>query len=83
MDMQMLKGELVTFDVDRPGVRIRCRSGRVWVTQAGDSRDYLLAAGQQVALRRRGRVVITALEESRCFPETVAGNLPPLQVVHA
>lgn len=83
MYMHMRKGELITLDIDHNGVRIRCRSGKVWITQEGDSRDYILGTGQQVELAQRGRVAVTALMESQCFPETLQGVLPALQVVPA
>lgn len=80
MYMHMHKGELLTLDINRDGVRIRCRSGKVWVTQEGDSRDYLLGSGQEVELQQRGRVAVTALEESQCIPEPRSGRLPTLQL---
>ena len=81
MDLQLTRGELLTLEPGRTGVRIRCRSGRLWVTQAGDPRDHLLGAGQELLLTRRGRVVITALAESLCLPEAPGRRaLPALQV---
>lgn len=39
-------------------------SGKLWVTQEGDPKDYMLAAGDTFPLRHSGRVVIQAMEES-------------------
>jgi len=80
MHMQMSKGELISFDSVGRGVRIRCAIGKVWITQEGDSRDYLLGTGQRIELRLRGRVAITALEESLCIPEVLTGVVPSLTV---
>lgn len=80
MYMHMHKGELLTLDITRSGVRILCRHGKIWITQEGDHRDYLLKGGQQLEMKRPGKVAITALEESQCFPEILKGKLPALQV---
>lgn len=79
MYMHLQRGELLTLDITHSGIGIRCSSGRVWVTMEGDTRDYVLGAGQQLELRERGRMAITALEESTCLPETLRGGLPVLQ----
>ena len=39
---------------------IRCISGTVWVTQAGDSRDHILAEGQTLLIESPDVVVIQA-----------------------
>jgi len=83
MFLQLAKNELLTIDVKRNGLRVRCRSGRLWVTQAGDSRDHLLGAGQEVLLLRGGRVVIHALEESLCAPEVPGRRTPRVQLAGA
>lgn len=38
-----------------------CLQGRLWVTQSGDPRDYVLMPGQALALQRRGTVLATPL----------------------
>ncbi|PLY02265.1 MAG: hypothetical protein C0624_09020 [Desulfuromonas sp.] len=83
MHMQMNKGDLITFDSIGRGMRIRCAIGKVWITQEGDSRDYLLGTGQVIELRLRGRVAITALDESLCVPEFLTRGVPSLKVSHA
>jgi hypothetical protein len=40
---------------------LRVVRGRVWVTQAGDSGDYVLGAGERFVASRPGRVVVEAL----------------------
>ncbi|MDB5295730.1 MAG: hypothetical protein JWO31_1713 [Phycisphaerales bacterium] len=47
------------------GLRIRCVVGSLWVTQAGDGRDFLLGDGDCFLPARRGKVVVHALEPSR------------------
>jgi hypothetical protein len=39
---------------------IHCVSGKVWVTQAGDSRDHILSAGQTLEVESPDVVVIQA-----------------------
>ena len=65
--MQLLldNKEVLNLGEDLRGLRIFCRQGCGWVTQAGDSRDLLLHAGQELRIARRGRVLLTATESSR------------------
>jgi hypothetical protein len=46
-------------------LRILCRSGRIWLTQSGDSRDFLLRAGESFNAAQHGRIVLWALAETR------------------
>lgn len=61
MELVLAKNDIVTLDGDQSGLQLHCRSGHLWLTQAGDSRDHLLAPGQHHTIARRGRVVIWAL----------------------
>jgi len=47
----------------RPGSELSCEKGILWVTQSGDLRDYLLTPGQNLVLRKHGKVLIEALRE--------------------
>ncbi len=42
-----------------------CLQGELWITQEGDGRDYLLAAGQMFIVTRPGLVVVQALQPAR------------------
>lgn len=43
-------------------VEIACVKGVVWVTQAGDARDWFLAHGESFTPSARGVAIVTALE---------------------
>ena len=45
-----------------PGTRLLVRSGSIWVTQEGESKDSVVRAGQVFMIRKAGRTVISALE---------------------
>jgi hypothetical protein len=49
---------------DRRGAEIRCSRGLLWVTQPRDPRDYVLRAGEGMAITRRGPILIQALSDS-------------------
>lgn len=39
-------------------------AGEVWVTQAGDHEDHIVAAGERLALSLTGRIVIQATQDA-------------------
>jgi hypothetical protein len=45
----------------RPGDRIECVAGALWVTQDGDPRDVVLGAGDAFDVDRAGPLLMTAL----------------------
>jgi hypothetical protein len=47
----------------RPGMALSCEKGILWVTQSGDLRDYLLTPGQNLVIKKHGRVLIEALRD--------------------
>ncbi len=49
---------------DLAGALLRMCGGRVWLTQHGDIRDYVVSAGDSVRIDRDGPVVIQALSDA-------------------
>ena len=49
---------------DGKGLEVTAVSGTVWITQAGDIRDVILARGQSFVLDRQGRAVLYALKDA-------------------
>ena len=49
---------------DGKGLGITVVNGTVWITQACDRRDVILARGQSFILDRRGRTVVYALKDA-------------------
>jgi hypothetical protein len=48
-----------------PGRRVECLSGSIWITQDGDPRDIVLAAGEAFDFDRRGDALLSAFADSR------------------
>jgi hypothetical protein len=57
----MERGEVLSIRVGRRPYRIACVAGRLWATMDGSTVDSVLVAGESLAYRGRGRVVIQAL----------------------
>ncbi len=57
-------GEIERLEGVRAGDAILCTRGALWITQAGDWRDYLLQQGEEFVAGRRGLVVVQALADS-------------------
>jgi len=49
---------------DGRGLQVTVLNGAVWVTQAQDPRDVVLARGQSFILDRNGRTVVYALRDA-------------------
>ena len=47
------------------GRRVECLSGSLWITQDGDRRDIVLAAGEAFEFDRRGEALLSAFDDSR------------------
>ena len=45
--------------------QVECLAGSLWITQDGDPRDILLAAGECFTLDRRGVALVTAMHDAR------------------
>ena len=58
---ELHRGETVSLDGDRRGMRLTCLDGQLWITQMGDAMDYLVSAGREFVVTNAGRVVIQAL----------------------
>ena len=53
------EGEVLRIDA-RKGDRLKVRAGDVWVTQHGDSKDYVLRAGDSMTLSGQGATLAMA-----------------------
>lgn len=73
MEVVLQRGEMLVFKGSRQSWRVRCVSGTLWATQAGDIRDHLASAGGSLVLRGRGRIVVTALADAVLRLEKGAG----------
>jgi DUF2917 family protein len=47
------------------GRRVECLSGSLWITQDGDRRDIVLAAGEAFDFDRRADALLSAFADSR------------------
>jgi hypothetical protein len=57
----MERGEVLSIRVGRRPYRISCVAGRLWATMDGSTVDSMLVAGESLAYRGRGKVVVQAL----------------------
>ncbi len=65
MVLDLLKGAMMSVELDRRERLVRCIEGRVWITSEGDPRDYVLNPGRTASFRGPGKMVVEAVEESR------------------
>jgi hypothetical protein len=66
---------IVGFPLHGPAIVV-CFAGTLWVTGPGTG-DVVLAPGQRVEIRGKGRVVVEALEPSVIGVEVSEGDVSP------
>lgn len=76
----MTSGKRSVFSLKGPvgGVTIACDSGTLWITQAGDIRDYVVRAGMNFTVPGEGSVAIQLLDHAGVtirLPESYPGRL--------
>jgi len=62
--IRMQRRDYQTMLLDKPGSTLFCDAGILWVTQAGDRRDYVLTPGQEMTVTRKGKVLIEAMRDA-------------------
>lgn len=62
-EFEIEKGALLRIDPE-PGDRLHVRLGDVWVTQYGDSKDYVLRAGESLTLSGEGAALAMAYKRT-------------------
>ncbi len=65
MEMLLSKQELLDLGDQVKGLKIICCGGICWVTQRGDTRDYILKAGESMTSQNNSHLIVTATEECR------------------
>jgi hypothetical protein len=61
------------------GLQVTAVSGTVWITQANDARDVVIACGDSLVLDRKGRTVVSAFMDAVIAigpPPSAAASLP-------
>lgn len=75
---QLADGSLLTLH-DAKGRGVAVFSGCLWITQEGDLRDIVAAAGDSVRFDRDGLVVMQALADTRLMLlDPVTASTPPM-----
>jgi hypothetical protein len=59
-ELTLQAGQVLTLD-DAQGVRILSRTGTVWITQEGSTKDDIVGPGDALVVARNGRTVVQAL----------------------
>jgi hypothetical protein len=68
-------GQVLSLD-DAEGLRIRARTGTVWVTEEGSRKDHIVGPGDSLIVARPGRTVVQALQQARITIGYSAANDP-------
>lgn len=72
-EVKLPAGENRTIDVRQP-ISVHCRSGMLWITVEGDSRDFFLRPGQTMNLVMHGKAIIGAERGSTLMVEMTSGK---------
>ena len=64
MEIRIKKEGLASINGDLSGIIVRCINGKVWITQANDSGDYIVGAGERFKIKGKGKVAIQGSVDS-------------------
>lgn len=53
------------LDDVEPGMTVVCDSGTLWLTASDNPQDYTMNPGHSVIIRKKGKVLIEAVNESK------------------
>jgi len=56
--------EVLNLDNRQHRMAIECKNGIIWVTCAGEYQDHILRPGRRFVPKKKGMVVIEAIDES-------------------
>ena len=76
MELLLKNYEILELGDDPRGLRILCRQGHCWLTQAGDSRDHILHPGDSHRVNGRGRMLLTAGRSCRIVLQSDGAKRP-------
>jgi hypothetical protein len=74
MEIVLENGAVLGIDGREQSFALSCLTGCLWVTRAGDGRDYFLKEGKTMELDRDDAVVVEAWGEARVLFRTSAGK---------
>ncbi len=74
--LQLAEGKALTVRARR-GTVVRSVQGRVWITQDGDIRDYVVPAGARYCAAGRGRIVVSAIDGDSRIAVSHERPVPP------
>jgi hypothetical protein len=63
-DVTLKPGELCSLRGKTPGIAVFCENGSLWITGAGDGKDYVLQPGDVLNVASRDVVLVSALGDS-------------------
>lgn len=64
LEMLLHSHQVLTLNNPRHNMTIECKEGVVWVTAAGEYKDYVLVPGKRCEPKTSGEVVIEAINEA-------------------
>ncbi len=64
IDLNLRLHEVLNLNHLHPGMAIECEQGVLWITSAGDVKDYTLAPGERFIARNSSSIVIEAVKDA-------------------
>lgn len=64
IELLLKQHQVLRVDETRPRMTIECKDGIIWVTNSGESQDYMLRRGRRYVPRTHGSIVIEAVNDA-------------------
>ncbi len=66
-EINLAGAELLKLEPGKPGARVICTTGALWLTQQDDPHDHVLKAGQSFTLRQPGTVLVQGVPHGKAL----------------
>ena len=64
ISMKLNRHQVENLKDVEPGMTVVCDKGVIWLTESNDLQDYALKPGHSVIIRKKGKVLIEAVDEA-------------------
>lgn len=71
METELKMSQVISL-VQLRRILVKAEAGELWVSVEGESKDYILRDGEELSIRKKGKVLVQALSDAKLRVSFVA-----------